>query len=460
MPRRLTRVIVSGVLLAFIVSFLFGCSSKDAPGKRRVTDQDKPNIIFVLTDDLDTRLLQDHLENYPNLQKLAANGTTFENAFVTNPVCCPSRATILRGQYSHNHGTLTNTPPQGGFERFKALGREKSTVATWLLSEEYQTVLIGKYLNGDPPGYDPPGWEKFSGPGGAYNTDGLAAKATEFIKHTKGKRRPFFMYIGTRWPHWPAEPAPRHAEAFPGASVPRPPSFNEGDVSDKPTWVREKASLTPTEIKELDAFYRKRLRSMLSIDEMVGRIVDSLAHSDNLDNTYILFSSDNGLLIGEHRLGEEKGAKDLAYAESMRVPLIVRGPGVPKGRTLEHLVLNNDFAPTFADLGGAGTPSFVDGRSLVPLLSADPPSSTNWRSAFLVENYQYSVYEYRAIRTKDHLWVEYTSGERELYDLREDPHELTSLHETAPDALKQDLSSKLDELRNCSQESCRKAEGF
>jgi N-acetylglucosamine-6-sulfatase len=462
---QLLRTIIPGVLLAFMASFLFGCSSEEAPEKHTVVSQGKPNIVFILTDDLDALLLRDHLEDYPNLQKLAVNGTTFENAFVTNPVCCPSRATILRGQYSHNHGTLTNFPPRGGFERFKALGREESTVATWLLSERYRTVLIGKYLNGKPSGYDPPGWEKVFGHGGAYHTDGLAAKAAEFIRRTKGKRRPFFIHLATRWPHAPAEPAPRHADAFPGARVPRPPSFNEEDVSDKPTWVRERAPLTSKEMEEIDEFYRKRLQSMLAIDEMVGRIVDSLAESDKLKNTYLLFSSDNGLLMGEHRWSWEKIA---AYEESIRVPLIVRGPGVPEGRTREHLVLNNDFAPTFAGLGGAETPSFVDGRSLVPLLSADPPPSTNWRSAFLVEAYGSESFAegyggvppYNAIRTKDHLWVEYPSGERELYDLQEDPHELASLHETAPGDLKQNLSSRLDELRDCAAQGCRIAEGF
>jgi N-acetylglucosamine-6-sulfatase len=184
---------------------------------------------------------------------------------------------------------------------------------------------------------------------------------------------------------------------------------------------------------------------------------------------YIVFTSDNGWAMGEHR---RQFGKWSAYEEDMRVPLIVRGPSVPEGVERKHMVLNNDFAPTFAELSGAETPSFVDGRSLVPLLSADPPSSTNWRSAFLVEWYGYEGYEedltanyegvppYRAIRTKDRLWVEYPSGEQELYDLREDPDELTSLHEPAPDDLKEELSSKLDKLRNCSREGCRKAEGF
>jgi N-acetylglucosamine-6-sulfatase len=221
----------------------------------------------------------------------------------------------------------------------------------------------------------------------------------------------------------------------------------------------------PTEIEEIDELYRKRLQSMLAIDEMLGRITDSLAESDKLEDTYLFFTSDNGLLMGEHRWAWEKIA---AYEESMRVPLIVRGPRVPEGGTREHLVLNNDFAPTFAELGGVSPPPFVDGRSLVPLFSADPPPSTNWRSAFLVEGYGSESFvkgyggvpPYKAIRTRDRLWVEYASGERELYDLREDPHELTSLHGTAPADLKEELSSRLDELRDCAAEGCHIAEGF
>ncbi len=215
--------------------------------------------------------------------------------------------------------------------------------------------------------------------------------------------------------------------------------------------------LTPTQIQGIDKLYRNCLRSMLAVDDLIGRIVNSLRYSGKLSNTYIVFTSDNGVALGTHRRTQGKWS---SYEEDMQVPLIVRGPRVPEGARRTHLVLNNDFAPTFADLSGAKTPSFVDGRSLVSLLSANPPSFTNWRSAFLVENYEWEVYEYRAIRTKDHLWVEYTSGERELYDLREDSYELTSLHETAPDGLKEDLSSRLDELRTCAAISCRTAEGF
>jgi N-acetylglucosamine-6-sulfatase len=460
---KLLRTIVGpGVLLALMASSVFGCTSEETRKKHPVADQSKPNIVLVLTDDLDARLLQEHLRDYPNLQKLAAKGTTFENAFVTNPICCPSRATILRGQYSHNHGTLTNFPPRGGFERFESLGREESTVATWLQDGGYRTMLIGKYLNGKPRGHEPPGWDKFSGSraGDFYPTDAFATKTAEFIRRMKGKSRPFFMYLATKAPHAPAEPAPRHTDAFPGAQAPRSPAFNEEDVSDKPAWIREMDLLTPEQLDEIDELYRARLQSMLAIDEMIKRLVDSLEYSGKLENTYIFFTSDNGKTMGEHR--RQKG-KLSAYESDIRVPLIVRGPGVPEDTVREHLVLNNDLAPTFAQLGEVSPPSFVDGRSLGPLLSPNPPPPSRWRSAFLVEAYGNkgeSMPAYKAVRTTDHLGVKYTTGERELYDLTEDPYELQSLHETAPDELKRRLFSRFTKLRECAREGCRAAEGF
>jgi len=462
MLTKLLRNIVFGVLLALTPSALLGCGSDESPEKPQVTGEEKPNIILILTDDLDAQLLQEHLEDYPSLRKLAAEGLTFENAFVTNPICCPSRATILRGQYSHNHGVLTNFPPQGGFENFESLEREKSTVATWLQGEGYRTVLIGKYLNGKPRGYKPEGWDAFEGGGntGAYPTDHLALKASEFVRGMKRTRDPFFMYLATKGPHAPAEPAPRHSNAFPGARAPRPPSFNEQDISDKPTWIREMDLLGSKQIEGIDELYRNRLRSMLAIDEMIERLVESLEYSGKLENTYIFFTSDNGRTMGEHR---RRAGKLSAYEEDIRVPLIVSGPGVPQGTVREHMVLNNDLAPTFAELGGVSAPPFVDGHSIGPLLLPDPPSPSTWRSAFLVEGYGNKgerMPAYKAVRTTDHLWVEYATGERELYDLSEDPYELRSLHETAPAGLKRLLSSKLDELRDCAREGCRKVEGL
>jgi N-acetylglucosamine-6-sulfatase len=468
---------------------------------RVVGASDPPNVILVLTDDLDARLLEEHSADYPNLRELAAEGTTFENAFVTDPLCCPSRATILRGQYAHNHRIVGNWWPQGGSRKFRELGREGSTVATWLQGAGYRTALVGKYMNEYHGTRVPPGWDEWFAVSGDHLStrlsenghvvgydperhhldDVLAEKAAGYVRRAADDGSPFFMWLGTTAPHTPAHPAPRHEGAFPDARLPRPPSFDEEDVSDKPDWVRDNAALDAKQIAPMENLYRKRLQSMLAVDETIGRLVDALEESGELENTYIFFTSDNGWHAGEHRLTTGKWT---AYEEDVRVPLIVRGPGVPEGRTLDHLVLNNDLAPTFAELGEAQAPPFVDGRSLVPLLVDDPPSPEDWRQAFLVEaatelggtlvpllsgdqlpqGWRHAPRDdwgrpgLEAIRTEGHLYAEYGNGERELYDLREDPYQLDNRYEAADPELLRRLRGRLAALRGCSAAACRAAE--
>jgi N-acetylglucosamine-6-sulfatase len=467
----------------------------------------RPNIILILTDDLTVN----DLSHMPNLHSLLIDkGTTFENAFVTDSLCCPSRATILRGQYAHNHGILENGPPDGGYAKFRELGRENSTVATWLHDAGYRTVLIGKYMNDYAGTQVPPGWDEWDAISGNYMSndlnengkivsydpaqyhldDVLADKAVDFIRNPNGRvpsflmpDRPFFMWLGTKAPHQPADPAPRYADALPNVSMPRSPSFDEEDVSDKPAWIRDNPPLSRDEIAYAKDLYRKRLQSMLSVDDMIGRLVKALKDRGELDNTYIFFTSDNGFHFGTHRLSVGKWT---AYEEDIRVPLIVRGPGVPEGRTLEHLVLNNDFAPTFAELGGAEKkiPEFVDGRSMVGLLGANPPPKSDWRQAFLVEaatelddtvipllsgdqlphgwrsapRRDWGRPGLQAIRTQEQLYVEYGDGERELYDLTKDPYELDNRYATADPRFLQRLEGRLAALRECSGADCSTAE--
>jgi N-acetylglucosamine-6-sulfatase len=449
------------VKLSLVVALVAGGFALPSAGAEVLQPQasSRPNIILILTDDLDVN----SIDRMPQLERyLIDEGLTFENAFVTDPLCCPSRATILRGQYAHNHGVLTNSPPLGGFRRFESRGNERSTIATWLNDDGYRTVLIGKYLNGMPQGYKPPGWdESYTGGFQAehqYHTDWFSDQADAFIRRADRGRAPFFMYLATKAPHKPATPARRHRNEFRGLEAPRPPSFNEEDVSDKPAYIRRKAQFSARKIDQIDDLYRRRLRSMLAVDEMIGRLVRRLDSTGQLNNTYIFFTSDNGFSLGEHR---RSWAKGVAYEEAIRVPLIVRGPGVPAGGVRDHIVLNNDFAPTFAQLGTASAPAFVDGRSLNPLLDRDPPEPANWRSAFLVEGHaggQSNYPTYSAVRTSDHLWVEYTTGERELYDLQNDPYQLESMHENADPALREDLKGRLAALERCSQQACRNAE--
>jgi N-acetylglucosamine-6-sulfatase len=338
-----------------------------------------------------------------------------------------------------------------------------------------------------------------------YLDDVISDKATDYITRTAGAdppfftaNRPFLMWIGTKAPHQPATPAPRDENAYPAISLPHPPSFDEKDVSDKPAWISDNPALRLEQKKYMQELYRKRLQSMLAVDDMVGDLIKALHDSGELDNTYIVFTSDNGFHLGQHRLGAGKWTP---YEEDIRVPLVIRGPGVPEGETLHHMVLNNDLAPTFAVLAGIEPPSFVDGRSLVPLLTDDPTPLKDWRQRFVIESVAersgvpqppfinesevaplltgdplpgdwrrtsaaraQSSEEWgrpwmKALRTKNYLYVDYKkTGEHELYDLRKDPYELNNIYASAPPEITQRLEEQLDALRQCIGAECHAAE--
>jgi N-acetylglucosamine-6-sulfatase len=486
----------SSVLMPFVLVLLATLAATgDASALAQKQAPEKPNIVLILADDMRA----DDFEHMPQShQLLAEQGLTFSNAFVTYSLCCPSRASILRGQYAHNHQILEDDAQDSAFKKFRNLGHERSTIATWLKDSGYKTVLFGKYLNGyDESGdvtYIPPGWDDWYAQisGYYYNykinengrlvsygyaekdyyTDVLARQAKDYVRHAAADSSPFFIYLAPKTPHSPYTVAPRHKKSYKkGVKAPRPPSFKEADVSDKPLWVQRLSSLTPgdnkgkiTNEKKLDQAYRDRLGMLLSLDEMVGGLVEELKVTGELENTYIIFTSDNGFHLGEHWLNLTKRTP---YEEAHRVPLVIRGPGVPSGRTVDEIGLNIDFAPTFAELAGASAPSFVDGRSLSPLLVGTQP--TSWRSAFLLENWRdqterkpgnpvLATLTYDGIRTETHKYVEYDTGEKELYDLSSDPYELQSQHKTANPELEASLKTKLNELKSCSGQSCRNVE--
>ncbi len=475
----------------------------------------RPNIILVLTDDLDRNL--GTLDQLPGFKTLFRDqGITFPNAFVSESLCCPSRASIQRGQFVHNHQVLGNKAPDGGFEKFHALKEDQSTVGTWLHAAGYRTGFMGKYLNGYPdtaqPTFVPPGWDEWDSPAagnayGEYNyslnengslvrygaapedymTDVLSRKATRFVQQASGEQRPFFLVVATYAPHQPATPAPRHADAFEGVMAPRPPSFNEEDVSDKPQWIQSKPLLNRRQQRQLDTLYRKRLQSMLAVKELVEQLLKTLRETGQLDNSYVFFTSDNGFHLGEHRL---HAGKLSAYEEDIRVPLYVRGPGVPAKQVREEMVGNVDLAPTFVELAHATAPDFVDGRSLAPLLR-ERAGAGPWRGAFLVEQEEVhfgrgaaarprtvlepldlqeeemanapkrvhqGIPAYNALRTPTHTYVAYSTGEHELYDLHSDPHELQNIASTADKALLARLDSWLEAYRKCRGADCRVAD--
>ncbi|HEX6710416.1 MAG TPA: sulfatase [Rubrobacter sp.] len=473
-----TIVVLAVLLLAT------GCGMNDADkvtnSARAKTPEtpadDRPNIVFVVTDDMEEEMLRE----MPVVQRrLVDEGVRFDNAFVSSSLCCPSRATMLRGQYAHNHHVQSNSMPDGGAGRFRQLGRDRSTFATWLQDSGYRTGLVGKYLNNTQKNYIPPGWDEWDAMIGAASehtidengktrdypnvrqmNDVYQAKALEFLRHSTDEASdpPFMLWVGTWAPHLPAKFSTRHADLYKNAKLKKPPSFNERDLSDKPKWLREVPPLEEREIQALQSENRDRLRSLRDVDEMVGSILDLLRERKELGDTYVVFTTDNGLQRGEHRLLK----KSTPYEESTEVPLVIRGPGVPAGEARDQLVINNDFAPTFADWTGVDVPDFVDGRSLAPLLEADPPASSAWRTAILNERHQRKpshIPEYEAVRTGNHTFVQWETGERELYDLRRDPYELDNIQKTADPGMIDRLNTRLKLLQECAGTTCRAAEG-
>jgi N-acetylglucosamine-6-sulfatase len=486
--RRLVAVLVTLGTIAGLTAA--AGPSASAAGAGGETDE-RPNFVLILTDDLERDLYYD-ASRFPKFNSLLVEeGTTFSNYFVTDSLCCPSRSSILRGQYVHNHDVRSNRPPLGGFEKFHTNGDETSTIATWLHDAGYRTGLLGKYLNGYPNGADrtfvPPGWDVWASPinggysgynyrlnengnivpyGSApqdYMTDVLARESGEFIQQSADE--PFFLYVAPFVPHAPATPAPRHAEAFPGVQAPRTPSFNQADVSGEPQWLRDRPLLGDQQVASIDELYRKQLQSMLAVDDLIENVVNTLRQTGELDNTYIVLTADNGFHLGQHRLPQ---GKITAFEEDIGVPLVVRGPDVPRGKKVDDFAANIDLAPTFAALGDAKAPSFVDGRSLARAFHGEPRGD-NERTAVLIEHFVpdgdtrrrgrgYVPPTYAAVRTERYTYVEYVTGERQLYDLRNDPDQLRNIAGTADEKLVDRLAKQVAALEACKGASCRKAD--
>jgi N-acetylglucosamine-6-sulfatase len=470
-----------------------------------------PNIVFILADDLDAAAAA-QMSKVKSL--ITDQGTDFRHHYVSLSLCCPSRTTTLRGQFSHNTGIFKNDLPDGGFGAFYAKGEESSTVATWLSDAGYRTALFGKYLNGYPEGgpsnsYIPPGWTEWMSPiagtpykgfnytmnhNGAsevygkadadYLTDVISNAAADFIRRSVDQfpDKPFFIYLAPYAPHAPAIPAPRHQNEFKNAKAPRGPAFNESDVSDKPSWVRALPLLTTTQIADIDKLYRKRRQSLLAVDEMVENIINTLEAKGELDNTFIIFTSDNGYHQGQHRL---ESGKMTAFEEDLLIPMSIRGPGAPAHRTVDSITANVDYAGTFAEIGGASVPAFVDGRSLVPFLKGETPA--NWRAALLLENKDGAsptrnaestlepsdpfelgikpagdgpgIDGFMGLRINDGTtYLEYTTGERELYSSNFDAAQLRNSYAVASPLSKQRLAAWLAALKNTAGAQLRAAE--
>ena len=431
----------------------------------------RPNVLVIETDD---QTVADMAAMPYTRAQIGGRGTTFANSFVSLSLCCPSRATLLTGLYAHNHGVLDVRPPFGGYARLDG----SETLPVWLRRAGYTTAVVGKYLNGYSGRVVPPGWSEFHGlPGRStyrfydyalnengvlrrfgnapadYQTDVISGRAERLIRRMPA---PWFLWVTYVAPHvaqprdladpFPLQstvPAPRHRAAFTGVPMPRTPAFDEADVRDKPPEIRRRPRLGPKREAQVQETWRQRMASLRAVDEGVARLLGALPDR----NTLVIFTSDNGYLLGEHRV---PSGKVLPYEPSIRVPLLMRGPGVPRGKVRRDLVWNGDLAPTILDAAGARAPFALDGRSLLAppragrdvLLEAPPARGTNGLPRFT------------GLRTRRYTYVEHLRGARELYDLRADPEQLRNRVRERP-RLARELAARLAALRGCRGVSCR-----
>lgn len=442
------KIFFASIFFVVIAVLLIACS----PSQQIPSRTDKPNIIIILTDDQPFHTI----EHMPAVQReLVQKGITFTNAYATTPLCCPSRASILTGQYVFRHGVQTNRQPNGGATVFD----DSSTIAVWLQKAGYQTALMGKYLNDYdalPEGYVPTGWDEwhafyrrdpdkdfyfsyslnengtikqYGSDTNDYSTDVLTNKAIDFIQ--ENSQQPFFLLLNVYSPHQPYLFANRHKDLFKnyeGAFTPyRPKNYFEEDITDKPAWLN---AFEPPKQDYVEKVYQRMLRSLMSADDAVANIVQTLESENIRQNTIIIFMSDNGFALGDHRLV----GKACPYESCLKIPLVVSYPDkIPASFSDANLILNLDIAPTLLELAGASTTSIIDGQSFMPLFSQP---STPFREGFLIEQYQDDgedrsmtsrVPAYVGYRTTEWKYVEYITGEQELYNLIEDPYEMTNL---------------------------------
>jgi N-acetylglucosamine-6-sulfatase len=519
-PRARARAALAAVLALIAVAagaLTAGAAQGAAIGK---------NVIFILTDDMTSS----ELAGMPNvMSEIAGQGTSFSRAYVSFPLCCPSRATMIRGQYMHNHGVRGNIPPQGGWPRFRP--HEANDLPVWLHADGYYNVHIGKYMNfyGTQDGTlpVPQGWDEWYGkvaedalyfnyqliektsPGGTpritfygdqpldYQTDVFGDRAVDFVKDHPVSQEPFLLDLWFNSPHGPFDPAPRDLFRLAGAPLLRLPAFNEKDITDKPRWFQRQARrrLTGAQIKLIDNERRRAQEQLLSVDESVGELIQALRGEGILDDTYIIFSSDNGFFRGEHRIAS---GKYLPYDPSSRVPLLIRGPGIPAGGVSSELVWNGDITQTILQIASGSEDPALDGRSLLPF--AENPALRSTRPILLegdtgaggteVESAQTSAARarearvgvlgkkgvrnleqepnaiksattegapaYRSIRTDRYEYTVYANGQTELYDMWRDPAQLQSLErEPRYRYVRKWLYNALIPLSSCAGASCR-----
>ncbi|MFI5027709.1 MAG: sulfatase [Solirubrobacterales bacterium] len=539
MPRRARLAGAFGALALLIVAVVaVVAGSAGAVGESTHPPTAKPNFIVIQTDDQTLDGLYASYRPYPGapairampntLDLIAKRGMTFNRYYVSYPLCCPSRVTLLTGRYAHNHGVKGNVQPNGGYSGFAARGAFTHNLAVWMQQAGYKTIHIGKFLNGygeapySDPTQVPPGWSSWhtveaadsthyyygytlnnngevDGPYGDsgswetreygvrddpgcpfaavnglpcyYETDKFTELATKELAETPAEQ-PFYMQIDYTAPHGdfrrPAgpEPAPRENEWFKGVRLPhgRSEGFDEGNVADKPRFIREAPHLTLDDKHTYRVYWQKQLEALRGVDDGVKQIIDTLGEEGRLRNTYILFTSDNGFFFGEHRL---LGGKFLAYEPATHLPFLIRGPGIKPDTSTGELSMNIDIAPTVLQLAGAEADKSIDGRSMVPFLQdpslrsrrpllfesfvqtndveqqgaidqpGDQSGSRPNRSAALrrelhrrngaTASLLTPPKDYEGIRLGPYKYIAWPDGEKELYNINRDPYELNNI---------------------------------
>ncbi|MDT4915905.1 MAG: N-acetylglucosamine-6-sulfatase [Pseudonocardiales bacterium] len=459
---------------------LTACVGNAAPPVPKPLPTDgRPNIVFILTDDLSVNLLP----YLPHVQALAQAGMSFENYYVVDSLCCPSRAAIFTGQYPHDDGVFSNHGADGGYSAYNANHNQEKSFGVALHRAGYFTGFMGKYLNGYQPSDPPaPGWDDWNVAGMAYSEYGyelnengslhfyghtpddyltrvLAQKAVGFVYHAQYTGKPFALEVATFAPHRPATPAPVDQNSFPSLTAPQPPSFGVQPV-DPPAWLADLPPLSSGDVKNINHEFRLRVESVQAVDRLIGQVERALAETHQLDNTYLVFSSDNGYHMGEHSL---MPGKQTAFTTDIRVPLVVAGPDVPAGRTVDAMTSSIDLAPTFLQLADAQPTGVQDGVSLLDLWHGRTAPS-DWQRAVLIEhhgpvdaandpdvqpNRSGNPPSYEAMRTATSLYVEYDTGEFEYYDLATDPAELYNRYGSLSPQRRAELHGLLHRLQTC-----------
>ena len=563
-------VIAAGLLALLCVASTAGRRS-DASAAVTEPAPERPSFVVIQTDDqtLDSLYAsfgETGLRAMPNtLDLLAKRGETFNRYYISYPLCCPSRTSLMTGRYAHNTGVKGNIQPNGGYFGFSFRAAYSHNIATWLQGAGYRTIHVGKFLNGygDEPFSNgsevPPGWSDWhsvlksdtnhyyygytlnnngtvEGPFGDsgtwepreyttrddlgcpyaplngqpcfYETDTLTNFAVQGLRETSPEQ-PFYLQLDYTAPHGdfrhPAgpEPAPRHYDWFKGAPLPhnRGQGFDEGNVSDKPSFIKEAPYLSLSDIHTYRVYWDKQLEALRSVDDGVKALIDTLGSLHRLRNTYVIFTSDNGFFFGEHRL---IGGKFLAYEPSTHVPFLIRGPHIRAGTESGEIVGNIDVAPTILELAGVTPDKSVDGRSMSPFFK-DPELRT--LRPYLFESFvetsdveeagaiaepgdQSGATEsskrvrslegrarsrgnpgasasllappkdYEGIRLGPYKYIAWPDGEKELYDLEKDPYELNNLvripnYFPVRNFLHRELTERLEDCvgRGCSEEA-------